>query len=158
MASQPRRLETRVVIFDPVALVRTVPILLSLFFAGNLHDAWTYVGIALLVIFVAAAFSPVSVDLSDDGVNFTVEARRWPFPVQRAELDPRRVRGFALASYTLKTWRIATDKRIRLDVLTQDGPRELLRGLPEKHRHLPELVARIDEFAREAPEHATLGR
>jgi hypothetical protein len=146
----PRRLETRLVIFDPLALVRTVPVLLILFLVGNLHDPWTYVGMALLVIFVGAAFSPISVDLTDDGLNFTAEARRWPFPVQRAELDSRRVRGFALASYTLKTWKVATDKQIRLDVLTQDGPRELLRGLPEKHRHLPELVARIDQFAREA--------
>ena len=34
-------------------------------------------------------------------------------------------------------------------MVTLDGPREVLRGLPEKHRHLPELVARIDQFARE---------
>ncbi len=139
-------------IFDPLALVRTVPELLTLLLVGNLHDPWTYVGLALLVVFVAAAFTPISVDLTDDGVSFTAEARRWPFPVERAELEARRVRGFALASYTLKTlgrWGISSDKQFRLDVLTQDGPRELLRGLPERHRHLPELVARIDQFARE---------
>jgi hypothetical protein len=150
----PRRLETRLVIFDPLALVRTVPILLILFLVGNLRDPWTYLGLVLLVIFVAAAFAPISVDLTDDGVSFTVAARRWPLPVQRADVDPARVRGFTLASYTLKTWKLASDKQVRIDLVTQDGAREVLRGLPEKHRHLPELIARIDEFARAAPQTA----
>ncbi len=141
-------------IFDPAALVRTVPVLLILFIAGNLHDPWTYVGLALLVVFVAAAFTPLSVELRDDGINFSVEARRWPLPAQRAVVDATRVRGFALASYALKTWKISTDTQVRIDLLTEDGPRELLRGLPAKHRHLPELVARIDQFAREG--HAVL--
>ena len=148
----PRRLDTRLLVFDPRALVRAVPILLILFLVGNLRDPWTYVGLALLVVFVAAAFTPLSVTLTDDGTNFTVEARRWPLPVQRAELDPARVRGVALESYIIKTLRIASDRQTRIDVLTQDGPREILRGLPEKHRRLPELVARLDQFAREAPQ------
>lgn len=136
-------------VFDPAALIRTVPVLLILFVAGSLSDPWTYVGLVLLLIFVAAAFTPITVAVRDEGMNFAVEARRWPFPVQRVEVDPARVLGCTLTMYTVKTLPFARDKQARIDLLTEDGPRELLRGLPEKHRHLPELVARIDQFARE---------
>ncbi len=152
----PRRLETSLVLFDPAALIRTVPVLLVLFVAGSLTDPWTYVGLVLLVIFVAVAFTPITVAVRDEGLNFAVEARRWPFPVQRVEVDPARVLGFTLVMYTVKTMPFARDKQARIDLVTEDGARELLRGLPEKHRHLPELVARIDQFAREGRATRTL--